>query len=298
MQSVASGNSQERERMATHNDVQEPGVADDVSHPRRALSPQGRALVIVLAQIVILVAVLGSWQLTVDHGLIDPLFTSRPSAIGASFWQGLRHGQLLSALGTSLYETMIGYLISVVAGFLVAVALYVVPTLHQIFQPFISGLNSLPRIALAPLFILWFGIGPESRIALIVSLTFFIILLNTYAGLQNCDRDHLILARSLGARTRQKFAIFMLPSAAPAIFAGLQLGLAYSFLGAVVAEIISGGSGLGALLSINSANYDTAGMFADLLVMAIVSAVLAGLMTLLERYLLSWRRFEYRGVSA
>lgn len=265
-----------------------------VSRRRRS---RRRRLAITAVQLALVVIWLGSWQLCADHGLTNKLFTSAPTAILAALRQGLLHGQTVSALGTTMYETLAGFAISVVIGTLAGIALYASAFFRDVMQPFIAALNSLPRLALVPLFILWFGIGSLGRIALIVTITSFVILINTFAGLQSASRDHLLLARTLGARRWQTYLKFMLPSAAPTLFAGLQLGLTYSFLGAVISELISGGSGLGAAISSAQSNFDTASMFADILVIAIVAAALSAIMRLAERYLLAWREIDLRGAG-
>jgi NitT/TauT family transport system permease protein len=124
------------------------------------------------------------------------------------------------------------------------------------------------------------------------------VLLNTLAGLQNASADHLTLAKTLGASTWQRFIKFLLPSAGPTVFAGLQLGLTFSFLGAVIAELISGGSGLGAEISKYQANFVASGMFAAIFLIGVVAAVLAGLMRLIERSLMRWREVDLRVVNS
>jgi NitT/TauT family transport system permease protein len=264
---------------------------------RRSRRPSGRRTAVITLQILVLVLVLGSWQLVSDLDIGNPLFTSAPTKIAKALWTGLTHGDTLVNLGTTLFETIVGFVVSVVIGTVFGVLFYGVPFLQEVFRPYVAALNSLPRLALTPLFILWFGIGSGGRIALIITITSFIVLVNTLAGLQNASRDHLLLARTVGAGPVQTFTKFMLPSAAPAIFAGLQLGLTFSFLGAVIAELISGGSGLGAEISSDQSNFDTAGMFADLFLIGVVAAVLAGLMRLAERYLMAWREVDLRGFS-
>jgi NitT/TauT family transport system permease protein len=154
----------------------------------------------------------------------------------------------------------------------------------------------MPRLALTSLFVLWLGVGSKSHIVLVVTMVFFVVLLNTYAGFSSCDRDHLLLAKVLGASRWKLFTSFLFPSAIPAIFVGLQLGLTYSFMGAVIGEIITGGSGLGALIATYAATYDSAKVFADLLLMAIVATVLSGLIKAAESRLLGWRKHELRGL--
>lgn len=279
---------------ATRATVEE--IAQDLRATRRRRVVRGKVTRWVL-RLLLLVALVGAWQLVADEQWVNPLFISRPSDIALAFWDGLAKSTLLSPLWTSLLETVAGFVIAAAAGVLAGLVLSVVPVLQDTVWPFVVAANSLPRLALVPLFVVWFGIGSPARVVLIVTVVFFIVLVNTIAGLRGCSRDHLVLARTLGAGPVRTLRVFMLPSAAPTIFAGLQLGLTYSFLGAVVAEMISGGTGLGAQLATFSSNYNTAGMFADLLLMGIVAALLSGLMTLLERWVLAWRQFEYRGLD-
>jgi NitT/TauT family transport system permease protein len=272
-------------------------AATPSTRPRRRRRITRRRILVTLLQLVIVVAIVGSWQLCADQGLTNRLFSSSPSEIVTALRTGISHGQMLDALGVTVWETLAGFALSVVIGTVAGVVLYAVPFLQETFQPFVAAVNSLPRLALAPLFILWFGIGSTGRIALIVTIVSFLILVNTYAGLQNASRDHLLLARTLGASTPQTFVKFMLPSAAPTIFAGLQLGMTYSFLGAVIAELVSGGSGLGAQISSYQSNFETAGMFADFFLIGIVAGILSLAMRLVEKYVLAWRRAELRGVA-
>jgi NitT/TauT family transport system permease protein len=264
--------------------------------PRRRMSGRRRALIIAI-QVLILLLLLGAWQLGAVLGWSNQLFTSKPTDIAVSLWNGLTQGELLSALGTTLYETLVGFIISAVGGVLLGLVLYSVPLIEEVLRPFISALNSLPRLALAPLFILWFGIGSTGRIALVVTITVFIVFLNTFAGLQNANSDHLVLAKTLGANPWQRFVKFLLPSALPTVFAGLQLGLTFSFLGAVIAELISGGSGLGAEISKYQSNFDAAGMFASIFLIGVVAAVLAGLMRVVERSVMAWRIIDLRAAN-
>jgi NitT/TauT family transport system permease protein len=248
-------------------------------------------------QIGVIAALAISWQALVDAGALKSLFVSKPSDIVVALYNGLVHGQLLSALGTTLTETLVGFAISLGGALVIALLMLEVPLLQRTISPFITAANNIPRLVLAPLFVLWFGIGTFSRIIFVITLVFFILLINIYAGLQGTERDHLILARVAGANRWQTFTRFRLPSALPTIFAGIQLGLAFAFIGAVIAETLSGGAGLGAQLSTYAAEFATADTFADILLMAIVATVLAGLMKLVERSALRWRQIELRSLK-
>jgi NitT/TauT family transport system permease protein len=150
-------------------------------------------------------------------------------------------------------------------------------------------MNALPRVALVPLFIIWFGLGALSKIVSGISLMYFILLYNTIAGAQSVDPDHVLLARSLGLTQRHIFLHIVVPTAAPAIFAGLRLGLVYTLLGVVTAELIAGGKGLGSLISYYSNTFNANGVFAVLLVLVILADLLSGLMTRIEHRLTRWK---------
>lgn len=248
----------------------------------------GRAL----GHLLVFVIFVAAWQLIVALGWVDPHYLSAPTDIAKAFVRGLGSSTLLVALGVTLFETLVGFLLAAIAGGVFGLLLYQFPTLNRLATPYITAFNSLPRLALAPLFVVWFGFDSTSRIAVVVSLVFFIVTLNTFAGLQNADSDHLLLATTLGATRRQLFRTFILPSAVPTIFAGLQLGLTYAFLGAVVSEMLSGSSGLGAQLTITLSTFQTPDFFATLLLLVIVATAISLAVRRLERRILRWQHFE------
>lgn len=248
-------------------------------------------------QLLVLALILGSWQESAALNLVDPLFVSKPSSVAVSLWHGLSNVEFFRLMGTTLYETFVGFGIAAATGVVSGFILYQWPLVDKVFRPFLTAFNNTPRIALAPIFVLWFGLGSESRIVLVISLVFFIITFNTYAGLQNADRDILQLAKALGAKPLVRFRYFTIPGAVPSIFAGLQLGLTYAFLGAVVGEMLTGSGGLGAFLATTSADFKTSEFFAALVWLLVVATAVSALMRLVERQLLKWRRAEMRGLS-
>jgi NitT/TauT family transport system permease protein len=267
------------------------------SAPRRRSRGQRRWLVFGL-QILVLLVLAGSWQWLSTNGTLPEIYTSRPTLIVSALVSGLVHGSMLSALGTTMVETVVGFAIASVAGLLVAVAFYFSPLAERVFRPYLTAANNMPRLALTSLFVLWLGVGTWSHIVLVITMVFFVVFMNSYSGFTSASRDNLILAKVLGASRMQLFTRFLLPGAVPSIFVGLQLGLTYSFMGAVIGEIITGGNGLGALISTYSATFNSAGVFADLLLMAIVATILSTLIRAAETRLLRWRRHELRGLGA
>ena len=150
-------------------------------------------------------------------------------------------------------------------------------------------INAMPRIALVPLFILWFGLGVGSKIAVGFSLTFFIVLSSTTAGIRGVDADHITLSRSLGAKPLQLFWKVTLPSAVPVIFSGLRLGLIYAMLGVVGAELLAAEHGLGQTLAQAQGQFNMDGVIGLLLLLALMGLAVSAGMTRVERRLLRWR---------
>lgn len=253
--------------------------------------------VIHLLQLGVLVAVLALWQLLSVAGVVSNLFVSRPTLIVTALGHGFADGTLGPALQVTIYETAVGFVISAVLGIAAGLILYEFSILERLLRPFFTAANNMPRLALVPIFVLWFGVTSMSHIVLIVTVAFFLVFYNTYAGLLNTDRDSLLLAKVLGSSRWKLFTSFMFPSAAPSIFVGLQLGMTYSFMSAVISEMITGGSGLGAAIQLFGASFDSAEVFAVLLLMAIISTGLAGLIKALELTLLRWRKYDRQGLS-
>lgn len=249
-----------------------------------------RRLGILSAQIIFCVVFLLLWQYVSVNKIIDPIFIGRPSKILHYLYDSIFvSGTLFSDAGWTLSATAISFLLGSVAGIVFGLIFSVWPLAEEFCDPFFTAFNALPRIALAPLFILWFGLGTGSKVALGFSLTFFIVLSNTVAGARSADPDWLILVRMLGATRAQTFFKVTLISAVPTIFSGLRLGLIYSLLGVVGSEIIASQNGLGQKLSYLAGTFNTDGVFGVLFFLSILGVALTWAMGLLEKYLLRWR---------
>lgn len=245
---------------------------------------------ITLARIVFLLAFLALWQYSVAAGFANAAFISSPISIARSLWALLAGGELVPNLITTLLEIAAAFALSVVFGIASAVVLDRNDWLNRIVSPFLTAFNSMPRIALGPLFILWFGIGIASKVVLAFSLGYFIMLLSTLGGLKNVDRDLLLMSRLFGASELRLFRHVRLPWALPGIFAGLRLTLIYCSAGAVIGEMIAAQSGLGLLVQTFSGRFDVAAVMALILVVALVVMALTALMDFAERRLLGWSK--------
>ena len=243
-----------------------------------------------LGRIIALLAFGAVWELTARFGLINPLFIGNPSGILAFFFKGLFvTRELVVHLLWTLAGTLAAFMLGSVTGILVGLLFVAYPKVEQFIDPIFAGLNALPRIALAPLFLLWFGLGITSKIALGFSLTFFIVLSSTVAGARSVNSDHLMLADTLGASSTQIFRRITLPSAVPTVFSGLRLGLIYALLGVIAGEIIAAQHGLGQSLTFLAGTFQINGVFAVLLLLALLGMSLTWIMTAVEARLLRWR---------
>jgi NitT/TauT family transport system permease protein len=255
-----------------------------------ARSAGGRPASIFAARAAFLAIILLAWQGAVDSGLANAAFISTPAGVARSLWHLFRDGEVWPDLGTTVLEIALAFVLSVVFGIASAVVLDRNDWLNRIVSPFLTAFNSMPRIALGPLFVLWFGIGIASKVVLAFSLGYFIMLLSTLGGLKNVDRDLLLMSRLFGASELRLFRHVRFPWALPGIFAGLKLTLIYCSAGAVIGEMIAAKSGLGVLLQSFSGRFDVAGVLALILIVALLVMALTSLMDLVERRLLEWSR--------
>lgn len=230
------------------------------------------------------------WELAARYRLIDPLFIGTPSKVLVFLYRELFvTGSLLYDILWTLWGTSVAFSLGSIAGIGTGLLFVTYPATERFCEPFLAALNALPRIALAPLFLLWFGLGVASKIALGLSLTYFIVLSSTVAGARSVDRDLVTLARTLGATPRQIFMRITLVSAVPTLFSGLRLGLIYALLGVIAGEIIAAQHGLGQKLSYLAGTFQTDGVFALLVLLALVGTALTYLMSAVEKRLIRWR---------
>lgn len=238
----------------------------------------------------LLAVALGLWEGAVLGGWLNPFWASSPSRIGAALAEIVRDPLFARHVGTTLLELLAGFAIGALLGVGLGFALAEWPLVERVLSPFLGALNSLPRVALAPLFILWLGIGVASKIVMAATLVVFIVLGNTLAAARSVDSDIVTVARLLGAGRGQRFLKVVLPASAPVLFAGLQLGVVYAMLGAVVGEMISASSGLGYMLSFFAGSLQVSHLMATLVILVLLSTALSAAMSWLERRLLARRR--------
>jgi NitT/TauT family transport system permease protein len=241
------------------------------------------------AHVLFVLAVGGALEWAARAGLLDPSFFGQPSGVLAFLAEHVRGVVFWRDLLWSLGATLIAFLSGSAAAIVVGLLFVMLPPLERFLSPYFGALNVMPRIALAPLFLLWFGIGIGSKVAVGCSLTFFIVLSSAVAGIRGISQDHVTLCRTLGARPAAVFFRVTLPGAVPVLFSGLRLGLIAAMLGVIGAEIIAAEHGLGQRLAYLGSTFHINGVMGLLLVMAIVGASILRGMDWLEARLLRWQ---------
>jgi NitT/TauT family transport system permease protein len=230
-----------------------------------------------------------AWQLLTDWRIVSPFYISSPLRVGRQFFEWVADGTIADNATTTLTEAILGWIIGSVLGCLAGFTLGRWNLLQRVLEPFILSLTAIPRLAMAPLFIIWFGLGIESKVALIVTVVFFVLLINTYAGTKSIDADLQLLSRALGSSRWQITRYIEVPTCLPWIFAGLRLALAYSVAGAIVGEFVASERGLGNLIQRRGSLLDVSGQFAALVTLLIMVWIIDIVMTLVERRLFRWR---------
>jgi NitT/TauT family transport system permease protein len=199
------------------------------------------------------------------------------------------NGDLFFHLAITAEETLLGFFIGALGGSIVGLFLGRWTYGSKIFQPFIMAIYSLPKVALAPLFIVWFGIGIEMKIMLSAVTVFFLVFINTFSGVKDVDNDLLESIRIMGATERQILAKVVIPSALNWIIVGLKLSVPYALLGAIVGEITASNRGIGYLIQSSAGQFNTAGTFAALIILIIFSSLLNYILSLFEKRFLHWK---------
>ena len=249
-----------------------------------------RRSTIAIWQVAVGAGALALWQALVSARLLDPFFVSQPTEIArrVAAWSG--DGTIWLHLATTLAESLLGLIIGSALGIALGFWFGRSPGLAMVFDPYIKMLNAVPRIVLAPLFLLWFGLGIWSKVALAVTLVFFIMFFSTYQGVRDADRVLIDNVRMLGASQRQLVRHVLVPSALTWIFSSLQASLGFAMVGAVVGEYLGSTRGLGYVISQAEGTFDTTGVFAGMTVLAIVVVLISAAVSRLERWLLAWKQ--------
>ena len=212
-----------------------------------------------------------------------------PSRIAVSLWGHLvTRGDLWFHVGYTAMEVALGFVIGAGIGLLLGIWIALSHVAERVFYPYIVGLQTLPKVAIAPLFIIWLGTGIQARIGIAATIAMFPVVVNTFVGLRNVERDRILFLRSLSATRWQIFAKIQFPSALPLIFAGLDLAIVFSVIGAIVGEMISGIHGLGSVIMQKNYSLDTSGIFAVLIILGLMGTGVHSLVRWVQKKVVFW----------
>ncbi len=252
-----------------------------------------RHWLVISLRIAILVIILGGWELSATMQWIDPFFFSQPSLIVIQIYdwimEGTSQGPLWVQVMVTLEETVLGFLIGSVAGIIAGIALGRNKLLSDVFSLYIQIANSIPRVVLGSIFVIALGLGMASKVALAVVMVFFVVFGNAFQGVREADRYMIANAQILGASRRQVTTAVVIPSALSWILASLHVSFGFALVGAVVGEFLGSKQGIGLLISTAQGAFNASGVFAAMIVLAVVALAADYLLTSLERRLLKWR---------
>jgi NitT/TauT family transport system permease protein len=241
-----------------------------------------------LLRLLLLVATLAVWEAFVRVFDMPAYILPTPSAIFMALYRGITNGLYVEHIWITLLETLLGFLLGAVVAFTLGVGIGLSRRVEYFLYPFIVMIQSMPKVALAPLIIVWFGLGLTSKVINAALVAFFPLMINTIAGLRSADEDRLNLMKSLAATRGQIFWMLQLPNAMPYVFAGLEVAMIFALTGSIVAEFVGAQSGLGMLIQSMNFTMDVAGQFSVLFILSVVGLLLNSLVAFARRRVLFW----------
>jgi NitT/TauT family transport system permease protein len=270
-----------------------PGTSDAEIEAAAARAALSRRRMVMFWRLLILVVFLGGWELASRAAIIDEFFFSKPSDIVYRLWDWMTEGtdgvSLWYHLWVTMEEALLGFFTGALAGIIIGVALGRNRMAADVFSVYIKVINSIPRVVLAPIFIMLFGLGLASKVALSFVMVFFVVFSNAFQGVREADRSLIANAQILGASHWQLTRSVIVPSAMSWIFASLHVSFGFAIVGAIVGEFVGSRYGIGLLINIAKGSFDSAGMYAAIVIIMVVALAAEYLMTLLEDRLAKWR---------
>jgi NitT/TauT family transport system permease protein len=233
-------------------------------------------------------ATIVAWEAVVRIFQIPVFILPAPTQVGMALYRGMASGVYLEHLKYTLLETLLGFVVGSALGFFLGTAVAMNRYVEFFFYPYIVMFQSLPKVALAPLIVVWFGLGLTSKVINAALVAFFPLLVNTMVGLKSADEDRVSLMRSLAASNQQIFWMLRLPNALPFVMAGLDVAMIFALIGAIVAEFVGAQRGLGMLIQSMNFNMDVSGQFSILIILSLVGLVLNRIIMLIRRRIMFW----------
>ena len=259
----------------------------------RARAGSRRRWLVQLLRVLLAVVIIGGWEISTRLEWVDVFFFGQPSGIAAQLlkWaqNGTAQGPLWEQILVTLEETILGFLIGVILGVVFGIFLGRNRLVADVCGPYIKAMNAMPRVVLGSIFVIAFGLGIESKVALAVVLVFFVVFFNAFQGVREVDRNLLANARILGANERQLSTTVILPSALSWIIASLHTSFGFALVGAIVGEYLGAVKGIGLMIATAQGTFNANGVFAAMLILAVVAVIAESVVTWLENRLIRWR---------
>lgn len=251
----------------------------------------GTTAMVWLSRLVLVVTLLVVWEIAGGRW-IDITFTSKPSQIFERLVTWTEDGTLWSNSWITIQEIVLGFLLGATTGAVTGFALASANFVYRVLDPFIMALYSIPKVALAPLFIVWFGIGINMKVLLAAATVFFLVFLNTAAAVRDVDRGLVDAVRLMGGGRGHLVRLVVLPASMAGLLTGLKVAIPYALIGAVIGELVASNRGLGYLINDAAAQFDTAGVFATLVVLSVIAGILNVAVGLLSRRVNRWKPLD------
>ncbi len=242
-----------------------------------------------IIQLLLVVVVFGGWQVGAVTGAIDRFFFPAPADILVQVWRWITDPSFYRHVGVTVAETGLGYLIGTASGIACGIWLGLSVKAARVLDPFIKAFNAIPRVVLAPIFVLWFGLGWGSKIALAATLVFFITFFNAMQGVREVNPAVLANARILGADRTALLRHVYFPAAASWILSSLRTSVGFAVVGAIIGEYLGASAGLGYLIAQAEGNFNSIAVFAGIVILAVFVLIVDRLLDLLESSVITWR---------
>lgn len=254
-----------------------------------ALQRRRASIATILLPTSIIVLLLAAWEAASKAGLISEIIMPAPTAIAVALVNIAQTEYFWAATFVTVQETLYGFIIGCALAWFLGMGIGLSVTFRRVIYPIAIGFQNMPRVALAPLFLTWFGFGMLSKVIMAATICFFPLLISIVVGLETVDRDAQTLMRSVGASKWQMYRKLSLPASLPYFFAGLKTAMTLALTGAIVAEFVGANEGMGVLIKTYNFQLNVAEGFATILVLMVIGLILFGLMELLDRKLVFWR---------
>lgn len=238
--------------------------------------------------LVTFVVFVSAWEIVVWVFNVPSIILPPPSAVVEAFWASIKNGELVWHTMVTLFEILAGFALGAVGGLLLGFVIALFPLAERIFYPYVIAFQTIPKVAIAPIIVIWFGFGPASKVVITATVAFFPLIANAITGLRAAPQEQVEMMITYTASRWQVFRLVRLPQALPYIFVGLDVAIVLSVIGAIVGEFVGAKSGLGYLILQKNFNFDLAGSFAVLIVLSAIGIGLHALISWLQRRVVFW----------